>query len=223
MQHILKIQISDIVRFSKGILFVREERMENDETKVSFYAFDAQENKISPITKSVYLLNKFGPAFKEISAQLGDYVSCDAGRLPDGVTAVIYTTGEMGLFGTDGSLSWTGDLFYHERPARDVAVEGKHIWSVVPEMHALIRYSVAANKVVMRIGGIASGTFDRPVSVSGYDGMLYVCDRDRFCIKTVSLTDFSVETYRQFEEPVHKYLRSADTEFVLLNSGVYTL
>ena len=223
MQHILKIQISDIVRFSKGILFVREEHLEDDETKVSFYAFDAKDNKIAPITKSVYLLNKFGPAFKEIASQLGDYVSCDAGRLLDGGTAVIYTTGEMGLFDGEGELTWTGDLFYHEHPARDIAVENRHIWSVVPEIHALIRYSIAANKVVMRIGGISSGTFDRPVSVAEYDGKLYVCDRDKHCIKTVSLTDYAVETYRQFEEPVHKYIKSADCEFVLLNSGVYIL
>ncbi len=61
MQHILKIQISDIVKFSRGVLFVREEKLPDDETKVSFYAFDVKENKIAPITKSVYLLNKFGP------------------------------------------------------------------------------------------------------------------------------------------------------------------
>ncbi len=223
MQHILKIQISDIVRFSKGILFVREEKLPDDDIKVSFYAFDATENKISPITKSVYLLNKFGPAFKEIAPQLGDYVSCDAGRLPDGCTAVIYNTGEMGLFGADGALIRTGDLFYHESPARDIAVENKHFWSAVPEQRALIRYSVSANKVVMRVGGGVSDTFLKPVSVTEFDGKLYVCDRERFCIKTVSLTDYAVETYRQFEEPVHKYLRVDGCEFVLLNSGVYTL
>ncbi|MBR1811664.1 MAG: hypothetical protein IJ766_08490 [Clostridia bacterium] len=223
MQQILKIHISDVVKFSKGILFVREEKLDGGEIKVSFYAYDVAENQIAPITKSVYLLNKFGRSFKPIEKQLGDYVSCDAGRLPDGGAAVIYTTGEMGIFTGSGELKWTGDLLYHGCPARDIAVENKHIWSVVPDMKAVIRYSVTANKVVMRIGGGSTGTFQKPVSVSEYENVLYICDREKFCIKTIDLSDFSVRDYRQFEEPVHKYLQSAGKEFAVLNSGVYIL
>lgn len=223
MKQILKIHITDIVPFSKGFLFVRQETLKNDDVKVSFFGYDAIDDSIAPITKSVYLLNKFGPSFKPVAKQLGDYVSCDAGKLPGGSTAVIYTSGEMGIFSEKGELKWTGDLFYHDFPARDIAVENNHIWSVVPDMHAVIRYSVTANKVIMRIGGGAAGTFARPVAVCGYDGILYICDRETYRIKTINLADFTVDDYRQFEEPVHKYLRAAGKEFVVLNSGVYML
>lgn len=223
MRQILKIHITDIVPFSKGILFVRQENLEDERVKVSFFAYDATENQIAPITKSVYLLSKFGPSFKTVVEQLGDYVSCDADKLPGGGVAVTYTTGETGLFSNEGELLWTGDLQYHGSPARDVAVENNHLWSVVPDKKALIRYSINANKVVMRIGGGAAGTFVRPVSVVSYDDCLYVCDRETYRIKTVALNDFTVRDYRQFDEPVHKYLRAAGEEFVVLNSGVYTL
>lgn len=223
MKQILKIHITDILPFSKGILFVRQENLEDDNIKVSFFAYDVTQNMITPVTKSVYLLNKFGPSFRPIVEQLGDYVSCDADKIAGGGTAVIYTSGETGIFSSLGDLIWTGDLQYHDSPARDIAVEKNHIWSVVPEKKALIRYSINANKVVMRIGGGSAGTFVKPVSVSCYDDSLYVCDRETYRIKTVSLTDFTVRDYRQFDEPVHKYLRSANEEFVVLNSGVYML
>lgn len=223
MKQILKIHITDMVPFSKGILFVRQETLESGDVKVSFFGYDAVAEQIAPITKSAYLLNKFGPAFQPIAAQLGDYVSCDAGKLPGGGAAVIYTTGEMGIFSEKGELKWTGDLFYHNSPARDVAVENRHIWSAVPDQRAVIRYAIDANKVVMRIGGGAAGTFAKPVAIAQYDDILYVCDRENYRIKTIDLRDFSVSDYRQFEEPVHKYLRSASKEFAVLNSGVYIL
>ena len=223
MQQILKIHLADMIRFSKGVLFVREEKQPDETTKVTFFAYTVEDHKIAPITKSVYLLNKFGPAFKPVEKQLGDYVSCDAGKLPDGGAAVIYPTGELGLFSPDGALRWTGDLLYHDSPARDVAVENRHLWSVVPDQRAVIRYSLATNKVVMRIGGGTTGTFGKPVAIAEFDNRLYVCDREKFCIKTVDLADFSVRDYRQFEEPVHKYIQAAGKEFAVLNSGVYIL
>ena len=104
MKQILKIHITDMVPFSKGILFVRQETLKSGDVKVSFFGYDAIAEQIAPITKSAYLLNKFGPAFQPIAAQLGDYVSCDAGKLPGGGAAVIDTTGEMGIFSEKGEL-----------------------------------------------------------------------------------------------------------------------
>lgn len=223
MKKILSINIIDIIPYSQGLLFVRKEVLEDDNIKVTFFSYDIDTDKITPVTKSVYLLNKFGPSFAPIAQQLGDYVSCDTGKLPGGNIFIIYSTGEVGLFDNNGELSWTGDLFYHDAPARDVAVENKHIWCVVPSMNSVIRYSVAANKVVMRIGGNNSSTFSAPESVCEYDGKLFVCNRDSMKINTVDLMKFSVADYMQFDEPVHKYLRVADREFVVLNSGVYML
>lgn len=223
MKQILKIHITDIIPFSKGFLFVRQETLRNGDVKVSFFGYDAFEDAIAPITKSVYLLNKFGAAFKPIAGQLGDYVSCDAGKLPNGGAAIIYSTGEMGIFSESGDLKWTGDLFYHDSPAKDIAIENNHIWSVVPDVHAVIRYSIPANKVVMRIGGGSTGTFVTPTAITEHNEILYICDKSTYAIKSVNLSNFTVDDYRHFEEPVHKYIRSADKEFVVLNSGVYML
>ncbi|HQA05634.1 MAG TPA: hypothetical protein PLD98_04970, partial [Clostridiales bacterium] len=60
MRRILSINIIDVVPFSKGLLFVRKEQLSNGSVKVSFFSYDITTGKIAPVTKSVYLLNKFG-------------------------------------------------------------------------------------------------------------------------------------------------------------------
>jgi len=223
MTKVISTKIIDVITFSKGLIFVKKETLDDGSFKVSFFSFELDTEKVAPVTKSVYLLNKFGPSYSPIAQQLGDYVTCSAGKLPGAETVVIYSTGEMGLFNKDGELIWTGDLFYRESPARDVALENKHIWCTVPDKNCLIRYSTVVNKIVMRIGGEDSEAFKNPVSLSSFDGMLFVCNQRSMMINTVDMKDFSVKSYRRFNEAVYKYMRVGEKEFVLLDSGVYML
>ena len=75
----------------------------------------------------------------------------------------------------------------------------------------------------MRIGSETSPTFNEPVSVSLYDNQVFVCNAGSKKIRTVSLDNYLANDYKQFEEPVYKYIRSAGKEFVVLSSGVYEL
>lgn len=223
MTRVISTKLIDVITFSRGLIFVRKEALEDSTYRVSFFSYDLDSEKISPVTKSVYLLNKFGSSYSPIAQQLGDYVSCSGGRLPDSRTLIIYPTGEMGIFSEEGELSWTGDLFYRESPARDIAIENRHIWCTVPEKNCIIRYSTVVNKIVMRIGGEGSEAFQNPVSISAFDGLLYICNQRSRLINTINLNDFSVKNFRRFNEPVYKYMRVGDKEFVLLDSGVYML
>ncbi|MBQ7637970.1 MAG: hypothetical protein IJS90_03615 [Clostridia bacterium] len=223
MLKIVSLDIVDLLPFPSGILFVLKESMENGSVKVSFYSFDIATRSIASVTKNAYLLTKFGSSYSAVSQQLGDYVSCDAAKLWNGNTFIIYSTGEMGVFDESGALVRTGDLTYNGSAARDVAVDNNYIWSVVPSKNMIVKYSLLQNRIVMRIGGDNSGTFPNPVSVSVYDGCLYVCCKDARKIKRVRLSDFSVDEYKEFDEPVFKYLRVNKNEFVVLESGVYML
>ena len=223
MLKIVSLDIVDLLSFPSGILFVLKENLENGAVKVSFYSFDIATQSIATVTKSAYLLTKFGPAYTPIAKQLGDYVSCDTAKLWNGNTFIIYSTGEMGIFDEEGALVRTGDLMYNGVPARDVAVDNNYIWSAVPAKNLIVKYSMLQNRVVMRIGGDNSTTFLNPVSVEEYDGYLYVCCKDARRIKRVNLSDYSVDEYKEFDEPVFKYLRVGKNEFVVLESGVYML
>ena len=87
----------------------------------------------------------------------------------------------------------------------------------------IVKYSLLQNRVVMRIGGEGASTFINPVSVETYDGCLYVCCKNARKIRRVRLSDFTVEEYKEFDEPVFKYLRVGKHEFAVLESGVYML
>ena len=75
----------------------------------------------------------------------------------------------------------------------------------------------------MRIGGDKSNTFDEPIAVAEYDGFLYISNPGANNIKRVSLEDYTVELYKQFDEAVYKYIKIEDKEFAVLDSGVYLL
>ena len=223
MKKILSIDIIDIIPYAKGVLFVRKENLDDDNIKVTFFAYDIAENTISPVSKNIYLLNKLGPAYEPISAQLGDYASCDAGILPDRSVFVIYPGGEIGLFGKDGSLLSTGDLIYHDEPASGVAVENNHVWCTVPKLNSIIRFSVESNKVVMRMGSPTTPTFNEPVCATLVNGKIFVCCRKDCSIKVIDLKNYSISDYLRFDEPVHKYIVSCGKEFVVLSSGTYMI
>ncbi|HOD02295.1 MAG: hypothetical protein BWY46_01075 [Firmicutes bacterium ADurb.Bin300] len=223
MKKLMDIDIVDIIPFSKGLIVARKDVLKNGSVKVSFIGYDVKLERAAPVTKGVYLLNKFGPSYKPISEQIGDYVSCDVAILPNKHTAIVYTSGEVGIFDEKGTLYWTGDIFYKDCPVCSAAVENKYIWFVVPDFNCAVRYSPSAQKIILRIGADTSTAFSRPVSLSNYDDILYICNYGSNKIRTISLRDYTVSDYKVFEEPVYKYIRTCDREIAALNSGVYML
>lgn len=215
--------VYDIIAFSNGIIYTRQKTLENGAARVSFYGFDIKRMQNTPVTKSVYLLNKFGPGYKKIAEQLGDYVSCDADITSTKQVVVVYPSGETGIFSPDGEMVWSCDLAYHNSEIRGAVCDGRYIWSVVPDKNCLVSYSIPHKKFSMRIGSEESNTFDNPISISKYDNELFVCNRNSNKIRRISLKDYSVKDFRIFDEPVYRYLRSCGKEIVLLKSGVYVL
>lgn len=223
MKKLMDIDIADIIPFSKGIIVARQDTLRSGETRISFITYDVKLERPSQSTKGAYLLNKFGAAYEKITEKLDDYLSCDAAVLPNKHVAVAYTTGELGLFDEDGNLYWTGDLQYRDCPVSSVAAEKKYLWCVVPDNNCVVRYSPVTEKIVLRIGGDSSTAFSTPVSIANYGDTLYICNYKSCKIRTIDLKNFSVSDYKEFEEPVYRYIRTNDREIVELESGVYML
>lgn len=224
MKEILPIKPLDIIPFQKGFLIVSAEGKDADgNVKLAFMAYDTTTGKLNPVTKSVYMLNKFGTAYKEIVEQIVDYVSCSTGFLGNNLTHIVYPTGEMGTFGKDGTLLWTGDLMYHDSPVRSIAVDGKYIWCAVPDQNCIIRYSLNLKKVEFRIGGTKSNVFDKPMSVYKSDNLLYVCNKNSCNIKTVNLDNYEVHDYKLFDSAVLRYFQVNNMEIVTLSTGIFII
>lgn len=223
MKKIVDFEIADMIPFSCGIIFSKKELLPDNKWKVTFYGFDVEKLRNAPVTRSVYLLNKFGNGYKRIVSEIGDYLNCDADNFSGNSTVIVYPTGETGVFDFEGKNVWSGDLLYHGFPVQDVASDGNQIWCTVPEQNAIISYSIMHKKFYMRIGGESSTAFNDPVSISKHGDELFVCNAGSYKIRTVNLKDYSVRDFRTFDEPVRRYVRACGKEIVQLDSGVYIL
>ncbi len=223
VQRIVNSEILDILPYDNGFLYVSKEELDNGGIKASFFAYDQDEDSISPAKKKFYLETKFGKAYHEIAKELGDFITCDSAPLGNKGVAVLYSSGEMYIFNSEGRVLWSGELLYHEQPMRDLAVDGNCIWGTVPNYNAVINYSPAEQRVMLRIGGGSSTAFSKPVGITKILNKLYVCNENSCKVRTIRLDDYSVKDYITFNESVYKYFRVYDNEYVLLESGVYLI
>lgn len=224
MERIIQSVVLDILPHATGFLFAEMSFDKKGRETVNFYSYEQEKRDCFPITARTYLTHKFGEDYRDVVDEIGgDFISCDAAPLGKNGTAVVFETGEMYIFGLDGQLVWRGSVVYRDCPVRDLAVDGKNIWCAVPDCNAVICYSPAESRVTMRIGGGESLAFDQPVGVTKHGDMLYVANRRGQKVRSIRLTDFEVQDLRKFREPVHKFFISGDCQYVVLDSGVYSL
>lgn len=223
MTKILSADILDILPLEIGFIIASRETLPTGEATVATFVYDQEGARILPVKIGMYLEAKFGSEYKVIASTLGDYISCASSLLTSGGVVALYSTGEMIFFDVDGSVVSASDLIYQESAARDIAIDGACFWSTVPEKNAIIRYSPVEKRVLLRIGGGSSTAFNNPVSISKYDDKLYICNKGNNKVRTIRLEDYAVKDYAVFHEPVHKYFRGGEKEYVLLDSGIYLL
>ena len=223
LKRIISGVLLDILPHASGFLYAEMSFDKTGNEKVSFFSYEQDRQDILPITTRVYLTHKFGDSYREIMDEVGDFLSCDAAPLGKNGTVVLFESGEMYIFASQGKLVWKGQVTYQEDPVRDLAVDGKDIWCAVPDGNAVICYSPAEKRVSLRIGGKESSAFEEPVSVSKFGDTLYVTSRRVQKVRSIHLPDYDVQDYRKFREPVHKFFRVEDREYVVLDSGVYVL
>ena len=215
--------VLDILPHASGFLFAEMSPDERGEEKVSFYSYEQDRRECFPITAKTYLTHKFGAYYRDVIDELGDFISCDAAPLSENGTVALYESGDMYIFGARGEPVWHGNVSYQHKPVRDLAVDGKNIWCVVPERNAVICYSPAEKRVTLRIGGKDSAAFEEPVSISKCGELLFVSSRKAKKVRTIRLPDYEVADLRKFREPVHKYFKIGACEYAVLDSGIYEM
>lgn len=223
MKKLIDTEIFGLLPVPGGFFYIKPERLPNGKVKGEFFGYDAANGKTMPITKWVYFEAKFGGAYKKITSQVTDYVSCECGLLTGGDAVLLYPDGDMGVFNTKGVAVFTDKLEYHGKTVNGVAPDGRNFWGVVPEMNSVICYSIDDKRVQMRIGSQAATAFEKPIAIVRYGDTLFVTNEDSRKVRTISLLNYAVADYLKFEEPVKRFFVADKKEFVLLESGVYLL
>lgn len=223
MENVFSGEILNITPFKKGFVFAAKKPTSDGRLVAQFYGYDAVNDAFVHIKKSVYLKVKFGFEYEDIAAQLGDYVSCDVGVLGDGKIMAIFPNGEYNIFNSDGSLNVSSLLTYHGSPVCDLAVDGAYIWCVVPNENCIVKYAPREGRILLRVGGGETTSFEHPCALTLIGNTLYICNQGSYKVRTLNIQTNTVRDYRVFDEKVYKYLNIGAKEFVWLKSGLYEL
>ena len=193
MKQISTKEIVDLFAYNKDSAVLVEKRPlpGNAQYKVNYSVVNFATGEQEVITKSAYLLRKFGSAFQKISTEIPNFVQCDAAGLYDRRVLVMH-----------------------------LALEEKYFWSVCPGENAVIRYACQNMKVDLRIGGKDAQTFVNPQHICQYNGDLYVaCGGNK--IRKIDGMDYTVSDYRTFSQQVKRYHKFGQYALVVLESGTY--
>lgn len=220
MRKLLEADFIDIFPTDSGFMYLSREELTDGELVGVFHRYDQNEEHISQATLTEYIEEKFGPNGKAIAGELGDFVTCKTAVTFDGALLAVYPDGSFKIV-RNGKLTDIDELIYLSAPACSPVSNGRDMWFAVPDVNAVINYSIEHGRVELRIGGPTTKAFCHPVDLKIYNNKLFICNEYSYKIRCIRLDNYTVEDYRTFNEEIKMYFRSGEMEYAVLKSGIY--
>lgn len=213
-----------MVRNQNSLVFVAKQDEYDGKTSVVYRMYDCSSGAVSPVTRSVFLLGKFGNIFEKFESDPNEFISCRAVILSDFRALIVLKDGSASIYGKDGSIEWSGHMLYKDQAPSGLAIFGNTVWATYKNPSAVIAYSVEHHlRRTLRIGG----ENDLPGGLSGIyageENRLRVCATDQNKIIEIDTENFTVADYLRFKEPVKDYEKINSNEFVLTDKGIFKL
>ncbi len=223
MEKISNREIVDVVRFTDNKVIVVEKKpvIEGSGYKPNYFIVNVDTLEKEVITKSAYLMKKFGPSYKRITETIANFVQCDAAILSDRSVFIIFPNGQCGLFDSNGKVIWNDTLSYNGKPVTSLALDGNYIWCCCREENCVIRYSLETKlSVDIRIGAKEAKTFILPSSLSSDRDNIYVCCNSAK-LRRISKGDFTVSDLGAPIPGLQKFYRIKDHALICTSDGAY--
>lgn len=222
MKLIAKDKVFSLHPLPDGFLYSYLIEQEGEQIKVGYKMVTFSTGKISNVTKNIYMLTKFGSAYKAFMNKIKNYLSCFALPLENGLCFVIDLEGNAVIFGPDGEEVWSGKLRYKKNSPGGIAVSGNSLWISFSESNVLIRYDLNTLRQELRIGGEHS-PFNKPTGLFPAGSKIFICSGQDSCIWKMDTNTYATELYYEFEQPVKDYQFINKYEIVVLEDGIYLL
>lgn len=223
MERIYDSSALDIVPMSDGMVFSYCQDKTDEQMTVAFKLISFESGVMTNVTPDFYSIAKFGTQYKSRPMQEYNLVTCKIAELADGRTFFVADNGEAGIVDLDDNTVWSGTVLHRGNAVSGVAAAGNSIWCSFKDSGVLIRYNARTMRDELRLGGGRNPVITSPKGVFIEDGIMKVCDVSERKIFEIDLSSYSMQIYREFDEPVHQYIKIRDYEFVLLDSGLYML
>ncbi|MCR5207884.1 MAG: hypothetical protein K6C14_05335 [Eubacterium sp.] len=216
-------EIIDVVKFnSKKIIIAEKAALLDGGSQTGYYVLDLETGDKEVVTKSAYLMKKFGnSAYKKIGESISDFSDCEAAILPSKNVFIIFSNGQCAMYGKDGETLWTKTLTYNEKPVTGLAADGEYIWCCCKDENCVIRYLADSNKLNLdlRVGAIDADTFRSPCFVSSDDEGIYVCCSNK--LRKISRSDFVVSDVSDALSGLKRFYRFGKYTLVCTIDGAY--
>ncbi len=223
MEQIYDSSALDIVAMSDGMIFSYCQDKTDEQMTVAFKMISFESGVMTNVTPDFYSIAKFGTQYKTRPMQEYNLVTCKIAELADGRIFYVADSGDAGILDADDNPVWTGVLNHRGNAVSGVAATGNAIWCSYKDSGVLIRYNARTMRDELRLGGGRSPVISSPKGIFIEDGIMKVCDTKECKIFEIDLNSYSMKIYREFDEPVHQYIKIRAYEFVLLDSGIYML
>ena len=223
MKKLFNADLLDLFTTEEGFIYACKETLESGKEAIAFFNYNSVSDRFERIPINSYIASKYSEDGFALSKSLGDFVTCRIKNISNDSYIATYENGTVKLFDSYGIINDIQDVKYNGSSASFAEPVGRDLWMPVPEENAIIKYSPKYKRIEFRIGSKDEKAFSGPVDISYYDDYLYICNAASYKIRTVSLISFTVKDYAIFNEPIHRYFRNNNKEFVILKSGVYTL
>ena len=136
-----------------GFIFVTKQEEHEDKAVIAYKMLDFERMTLSPVTRSVYLLAKFGSHFERFEDNPEDFLSMQTLFLPDRRLLVLRPDGNAQLLEPDGRVAWEARLTFENSLPYGLALAETGFWVSFPNAGALVRYSLRHLRPDLRIGG----------------------------------------------------------------------
>ncbi len=225
MKQLFKEQVFDILEVENGFIVVYKKDEVDGKYIVSYKSVSLDNGVVTQRTKTDYDFIKYGEHSAVINFKTGNFITNNCVKLDDGRIFAVSVEGEAVIIGADGKCEWQGTVRYKHCGPSAIASSGQILWASFAEKNALIRFNLGTMREELRIGGSADSAFSKPkgIWIDEPSGRLFVCNAEGKNILTVNMKSYAVAEHASFEEPVYKYIKIANKEFVILQSGLYLL
>jgi hypothetical protein len=214
-----------LVPVLNGIIIIKREKAIGTKAGFTprFELFSADTFRMSQISRTDFLLYKFGNCFEAISDQVKGPYSCKTVILPQGRVLAVDTNGIGEVFNASGAKIRDIDMTYNGSAPSDICLCEDELYAAYKAENALLKYNPYTLAQQMRFGAKDESTFASPISLCGYKDRLYICNAKGDKITIFEKDSYEVVDYAEFKEPLLQYIRMNGCELVLLSSGVYKI
>ncbi len=222
MKQLFGTEALQVLPAQNGFIFVMKQEEREEKAVVTYKLLDFDKLSLTPVTRNVYLLAKFGNQFERYDDNPDDFLHLRTLLLGDRKLLSVDLKGKATVTTPDGKVLWRGELVYNGCPADGLALGDNRIYVSYPEAGAVLGYNAETMRQEIRLGG-GGDPLPRPEGLYYQNEQLLICMPTEKMIGQLDLKTFQLSEYESFDQGVHRYVKVNANEVVMLDSGVYKL